>query len=74
MLITQNWPLKRDFFVEPSGVFLLSALPLLGIAIGEKLQFMKKFNFQHQIITSRENKIGTYYVLAAFHRAAIKNA
>ena len=37
---------------------------------------MKKFNFQHQIITllNRENKIGTYYVLAAFHRAAIKNA
>ena len=39
---------------------------------------MKNSNFQHQIITllNREtkNKIGIYYVLAAFHRAAIKNA
>ena len=46
-----------------------------SIAIGKKLQFMKKFNFQHQIITllNRKNKIGTYYVLAAFNRAEIKN-
>ena len=34
---------------------------------------MKNCNFQHHYLTMRKkNKIGTYYVLAAFHRAAIK--
>ena len=27
VLITPNWPLKRYYFVEPSGVFFLSASP-----------------------------------------------
>ena len=32
MLITPNWPLKRDYFVEPGEVFLLSAPP--GVVTG----------------------------------------
>ena len=64
------------FMTADSIILTITQPKFKSIAIGEKLQFMKKFNFQHQIITSLncENKNNRhFYVLAAFHRAAIKN-
>ena len=53
VLITQNWPLKRYFFVEPSGVFLLSAPPPPGHSNWFKITIYEK-NLIFNI--TRENK------------------